>query len=250
VKLSDDLNFEVQRYYQQFLEEILPAINQAFDESVEDSRKNLVEQCYFQAASFSSWRQLLLVDNKDNCKEIYNEIQADLSASISSALTGNYRLSLMSIRSFIELSNLFSYYYFHPVEYDWWLKGNHVIKFSELNEKYLKGYKQLEAHRINTNIYQEWKKVSKYVHAEFKSYMESSDTLPLLPRYQKGKLGQWITHFKAATLYINQLFYVVFQNIYFDALSRIELHTPCQIIKHNLNEPLFSAIQKDRQNES
>ncbi|MEQ8756939.1 MAG: hypothetical protein RID09_25920 [Coleofasciculus sp. G1-WW12-02] len=247
----DELDFESKKYYKQFLEQIFPALEQAFNSTLEDPRTNLIEQGYCKATSFSSWRQILLIDNGANCHEIYNEIQSDLSASISSAITGNYRLALMSIRSFIELSNLFAYYYHHPVEYDWWLEDNHVIKFSELNEKYFKRYKQLEEYKINTNIYREWKKVSKYVHAEYKSYMQSSDTLPFLPQYQKEKLGQWITHFKAANLWINKLFYIIFQKLYFEAYKKIELQDLCQIIKGNLNDiNLFSSVQKEWSNQS
>ncbi|MHC5894899.1 hypothetical protein [Nostoc sp.] len=239
MEISQELNLESQKYYNQFLQQILPAVDKALNATLNDSRANLIEECYLKAISFSSWRQILLIDTKDFCQEIYNELQSDLAASISSAMTGNYRLAFMSIRSFIELSSLLAYYYYHPVEYSWWLNDNHLIKFSELNQNYFKCYKQLVANNINTNIYSEWKKVSKYVHAEVKSYMQSSDNLPFLPVYQKDKLGQWISHFSQSTMYINQLFYIVFQDAYYKAFSKIEFDSSCQIIKNNLNDETF-----------
>lgn len=187
---SNDLLIHSKRYYEQFLENILSSLNSAFHSTLQDSRSVCLEQCYYRAITFSSWRQILETIGKFRCQEIYNELQSDLSASITSALVGNYRLALMSIRSFIELSTLFSYYYHHHVEYQWWMKDRHVIKFSELNQSYFNQYDQLNAHNINSHIYQEWKNVSKYVHAEFKSYMQATEGLPLLPVYQKGKLGQ------------------------------------------------------------
>ncbi|MEH2209195.1 hypothetical protein [Nostoc sp.] len=239
MEISRELNLESKKYYTQFLGEILPAVNEALNATLNDSRANSIEECYFKATSFSSWRQILLIDTGDSCKEIYNELQSDLAASISSAMTGNYRLAFMSIRSFIELSSLLAYYYYHPVEYSWWLNDNHLIKFSELNQNYFKYYKQLVTNTINTNIYSEWKKVSKYVHAEVKSYMQSSDNLAFLPVYQKDKLGQWIFHFSQSTMYINQLFYIVFQDAYYKAFSKIEFDSSCQIIKNNLNDETF-----------
>ncbi|HEY9802693.1 MAG TPA: hypothetical protein V6D25_20180 [Leptolyngbyaceae cyanobacterium] len=233
------------KYYQHFLQQILPSISEAIDETLSDSRANLIENCYLKGTSFSSWRQILLQQAKVDYEILYNELQSDLIASISSAITGNYRIALMSIRSFIELSNLFAYYYYHPLEYSWWLNDAHVIKFSELNQNYFTYYKLLDKYHINTHMYSEWKKVSKYVHAEFKSYMQSSDDLPFLPIYQKSKLGQWITHFSKATIYINQLFYVVFKDIYFGLYSKIEFQNPCQIIRNNINnEALFSEVKE------
>ncbi len=246
MELFQDLIIESKKHYTFFLEQIVSSLGKNLDATLDDKRANLIEDCYFKAISFSSWQQILLTPNKENCSEIYNELQSDLASSMLSALTGNYRLALISIRSFIELSYLFTYYYYHPIEYNWWLDDNHVIKFSELNQNYYSNYKQLNTFNVNSNIYKEWKKVSKYVHAEFKNYMQSYENLTSLPVYQKGKLGQWITHFSKATIYINQLFYIVFQDTYFEAIAKVEYNTSCQIIKNILDESLFTAIKESR----
>lgn len=246
-----EISKESKKYYNQFLTDITSSLNKSFDNTLSDPRANLIELCYCQALSFPSWRQILSKNNGFRCEELYNEIQSDLTISISSAVTGNYRLALMSIRSFIEMSMLFAYYYNHPIEYQWWLSGNHVIKFSELQANYFNKYSQLNLYKINETIFQEWKRMSKYIHAEFKEYMQSSNNLPFLPTYQKGKLGQWINHFCKGTQYVNEFFYVLFQEEYFQVHDRIEFANSCQIIKQNLNnEHLFLNVQQTWKNKT
>lgn len=244
------LNQESRRHYQQFLESARSALMQSFDDTLNHSRSSLIEQCYFKAISFPSWRKILSTKGKLKSQEIFDEMQSDLTASIVSAVFGNYKLALMSIRSFIELSNLFSYYYNHPIEYQWWLDGEHIIKFTDLQQNYFNKYSQLRSYKINENISIEWKKMSKYIHAEFK-HMQSSSELPFLPVYQSSKLGQWLNHFNKATKYVNQFFYIVFKDLFFECFEKIEFDNPCRIIKHNLNdENLFLAVKTDLQNKA
>jgi hypothetical protein len=224
---------------------------QSFDDTLNEPKSSLIEQCYFKAISFPSWRKILSTKARFKCQEIYDEMQSDLTASIMSALFGNYKLSLMSIRSFIELSNLFSYYYNHPIEYQWWLNSKHIIKFTDLQQSYFNKYEQINLYKINQNINIEWKQMSKYIHAEFKHYMQFSNDLPFLPVYQKSKLGQWLNHFSKGTKYINQLFYIVFQALFFECYEKIEFDSPCQIIRQNLNdENLFLTVKTNWQSKA
>jgi len=249
MNFHQELSIESLRYYKQFLGNITSSLDQSFDSTLSDSRANLLELCYCSALSFPSWRKILSTGDGLRCQEIYDEIQSDLTTSIMSAVTGNYRLALMSIRSFIELSTLFVYYYNHPIEYQWWSNDNHIIKFSELHSNYFNKYNQLNSNKINETLLQEWKRMSKYIHAEFKHYMQSSEDLPFLPMYQKGKLGQWINHFCKITKYVNRFFYIVFQRQYFELYERIEFDSSCQIIRQNLSdENLFLSVQQDWKN--
>ncbi|MEH2457352.1 hypothetical protein [Nostoc sp.] len=68
MEISRELNLESKKYYNQFLGQILPAVNEALNATLNDSRANLIEECYLKAISFSSWRQILLIDNRDFCK--------------------------------------------------------------------------------------------------------------------------------------------------------------------------------------
>ncbi len=180
--------------------------------TVEYTDKELIA-CYGTSVLFKNW--LLCLDHigVKNLDGILKEIHEDINASFFHSYFGHYRSAHMHLRSVIELALQLIYFYQHEVEYQQWKNAEFRIKHEELTS-YLKKHPRLKQRttvNLITDITSNWKKFSKYIHAEAPNYFQSTLQSSQSKAISKAEFNIWKSNYKKTGFLINKLFLFFFR---------------------------------------
>lgn len=191
--------------------------SKAWKETLE-KHKDEIEEMLEKINLFDIWSNTL--QNNDAAKRLIPEIFMDGYVSIHFAGYGLYKYANVCLRSQLETTLRLIYFSTHPVEFDWWCKGNEWYRkgldrdvwgerydyFKELEyvkkfEKECDEDKRLfqEGKKVN-KIYQ---KLSEYVHSGIFSLQTKPNYFS--PKYEINEFKSWANHFKEIQEYINIL---------------------------------------------
>ena len=180
--------------------------------TVEYTDKELTN-CYATSLIFKNWLICLNHIGINNFDELLSEINEDVNSSFFHSYFGHYRSSHMHLRSVIELSLQFIYFYQHEVEYQRWRKADFRIKHEELI-KYLIKHPQLKVKTTKNligDISNNWRKYSKYIHAEAPKHFQTNLESVQTKQISKADFGIWKTDFLKTGYQINKLFLLFFE---------------------------------------
>jgi len=151
-------------------------LNAFWDETVSQFADDDLTDSYANSLIFKNWTIALNHIGINNLDPILKELHEDINASFFLAHFGLYRSAHMHLRSVIELSLQLLYFIHHEIEFKQWKTGDFRIKHEELTE-YLKKHPNLFGTSVVTligNITTDWKKFSKFIHAEAPAYFQSN----------------------------------------------------------------------------
>lgn len=184
-----------------------------------EEHKSEIEELMQKINLFDIWSNSL----QDNAaaRRLIPEIFMDGYISIHLAGYGLYKYANICLRSQLETTLRLIYFSTHPVEFDWWCKGNEWYReglatkdvwgerygyFTQLEyvkkfEKKCTNHKKLfaEGQRVS-KIYQ---KLSRYVHTSAFSFQTKPDDFA--PKHKIKEFAKWIDNFKEIQEYINLL---------------------------------------------
>lgn len=197
--------------------------NKNWKETLEE-HKSGIEKVIEKINLFDIWSNSL--QDNDAAERLIPEIFMDGYISIHFAGYGLYKHANICLRSQLETTLRLIYFSTHPVEFNWWCKGNEWYRkglatrdvwgekyeyFKEL--EYVKEFEKKcnedrrlfqEGKRVN-KVYQ---KLSKYVHTSAFSFQTKPDDFS--PKYKVEEFERWIDNFKEIQEYINILFILGF----------------------------------------
>jgi len=199
---EETIRQDISRYFDFFERANIDRFSDIWNSSF-NQRKRLLE-CYEYGIPFFQWN--LQLDKDGNFENLLAELLTDIRNSFILACIGAYRPAITFLRSILELTLQFIYYYHHPVEYKWWRDGSHHIGFKELVEYVQKitAFKQLIKSDVTERLRKQYKDLSKFVHAEDVWHTQSQGKFDIL-RFNKANLGRWRTHYKRTLSLCNLL---------------------------------------------
>lgn len=178
---------------------ILGKTNQVFEQTI--SGENYTQELtllntYFYWTEFISKKFSL----KSEAMQLLNEATLDLVSSLFNTFSGFYRQGVVSLRSSLELTALYVYYFDHPIEFRYFISeaGYKGPLISELiNNHYflVKKYCLLFIDEnklkkeLHTEVQNEYKKLSLYVHGRLKR-LQTIISLPI--NFDKNELSNFM----------------------------------------------------------
>lgn len=139
---------------------------------------------------------------EESSKESYRfflEAYNDLLCSHFQATLGSFRMSLISLRNFIENILSFLYYNDHPVELQLWSQGLHRMKISSYFEYFslsLKAKKTV-SYDVLGILKKEYETLSRAVHASATSFrMASTESFPNIIGSSTVQTSKWDTRLR------------------------------------------------------
>lgn len=188
--------------------------------------KEEIEKLLQKISVFDIWSNSL--QNNEAAKKLIPEIFIDSYISLHFACFGLYKYANICLRSQLETVLRLIYFSTHPVEFDWWCKGNEWYReglkskdvwgegfkyFAQLDyikkfEKRCEKQKRLfhEAQKINKT----YKKLSGYVHSSALAFQTKPEELLISPKYDLEEFKRWIRSFKEVQEHINILLILSF----------------------------------------
>lgn len=212
IKTEIELNFE--RYFNQISDE--------YEKCTSDlsTCKDRYKESYTRIVSINAWRETVIIPKcSADAESFFREAHNDIISAHSLARQGAWRVSLMSLRSFIENSLFGLYYMDHSIELQLWILGKHKLGFTECIN-YLSEHPGLRNKELITNILAELKEeyatLSKAVHGSSNNFRMSNDGKVFgVSSIDKAKLGSWLTRERAVLHCMN----VIFIAFFYDSLS-------------------------------
>ncbi len=178
---------------------ILERTNQVFEEtiSVENYTKELtLLNTYFYWAEFIDEKFPL----QSKMTQLLNEATLDLTSSFFNTFSGFYRQGMISLRSSLELTGLYVYYFDHPVEFKYFIsefgyKGPLISELINNHHFLVKKYcllfidKNKLKKELHTKVQNEYKKLSLYVHGRLRK-LQTVISLPI--NFNKSELSKFM----------------------------------------------------------
>ena len=206
--------------------------NQAWRITLENN-KNEIELLLEKTNLFDIWSNSL--QNNDVAKRLIPEIFMDGYISIHFAGYGLYKYANVCLRSQLETVLRMIYFSTHPIEFNWWCKGNKWYRnglknkdvwgeryeyFKEL--EYLKEFEKRckdtnRLFRDGKNINKLYLELSEYVHSGVFSFQTKTDYF--CPIYKINEFKNWANRFKRIQEYINILLILGFHKEFNDISS-------------------------------
>lgn len=219
-------------------EVILKKTNVIFDETLKELKH--YPQGLMSLNTYFYWVDFLEQHFSANeVMNLLNEATFDLISSLFVSFTGFYRQGMISLRSSLELTCLFVYYFDHPIEYRYFLKergikgpllselinkGNFLVKkycSIFVNENKLKK-------ELHTEIQNKYKILSKYVHGRLKKLQ----TLIAFPvDFDKTNFLEFMKNWEEVIALGNTVLAVRFAN-------------DIDSMEENIRDNIFSIIKK------
>lgn len=157
---------------------ILTKTNEVFKKTV--GQKNCTQQLTLLNTYFY-WSEFIdtIFTSKKQVMQLLYESTLDIISSLFITFSGFYRQGMISLRSSLELTTLFVYYFDHSVEFNYFIREDRYKGplISELINKHyflVKKYcllfidKKVLKKELHTEIQNEYKKLSLYVHGRLK----------------------------------------------------------------------------------
>ncbi len=177
----------------------------------------IFKESYRRIASLQAWRSYVIEPCvSKSCVSFFLEAQNDALVSHTLAQMGAWRVALKALRSCIENVTNCLYYKDHPIELEWWLRGDHRLSFSELLA-YLQKHPSIlglpgQVHGLD-QLQIEYRTLSRAVHASAKIFRMTDDSqVTVLWKNERAALGAWQTREKRTFILINQLLLCVFRD--------------------------------------
>lgn len=132
----------------------------------------------------------LIIENDEECGELWNEICIDLLAIINSALSGFYRTAIIGLRSVFEMGCSSIFYMDHPIEFYMFQKENTkadkyvstlVNEYSFFKTRYIKAFcsdideKQKEEDSFSKYLQRLYAELSDVVHGRYNKLANVDD---------------------------------------------------------------------------
>jgi hypothetical protein len=178
---------------------ILEQTNQVFEQTI--SGENYTQELtllntYFYWAEFIDEK----FPSQSEVTQLLNEATLDIISSLFNTFSGFYRQGMISLRSSLELTGLYVYYFDHPVEFKYFISesGYKGPLISELINKHhflLKKYCLLFIDEnklkkeLHTEVQNEYKKLSLYVHGRLRK-LQTVISLPI--DFNKSELSKFM----------------------------------------------------------
>lgn len=180
-----------------------------------------VERLLQKIGVFDIWSNSL--QNNKAAEKLIPELFIDGYISIHLACYGLYKYANICLRSQLETALRLIYFSTHPVEFDWWCKGNEWYREGLRNKDVwgegFKYFTQLEYVKKfektcekDKRLFQEaqrfkkiYKKLSGYVHTSALAFQTKPEELTISPRYQIEEFRRWFKSFTEIQEYINIL---------------------------------------------
>lgn len=237
--ITSEIESNFERYFEQLSREFIKCTSELA------ISKLRYKESYTRIVAINAWRETILIPNCDkDAESFFREAHNDIISSHSLARQGSWRVSLMSLRSFIE-NTLFGLYYMdHKIELQLWELGKHRLGFSEtLN--YLNEHPNIRNKDIMTNVLAELKEeystLSKAVHGSSNNFRMSNDGKVFgVSSLDKAKLGAWLTRERAVLNCINTIFIAFF----YDYLSGARNLSLRKIVSLSIRNNMHSQIKK------
>lgn len=178
-------------------------------------QKDKFRESYIRLISINAWRQQLIDEVASaKCSSFFREANNDIYSSHILARHGSWRVSLMSMRSFIENTFFGLFYIDHPVELRLWSEGGHKLGFSECL-KYFECHPDFKgravAKRCLEDLKSEYAQLSRAVHGSSEAFRMSQDGKVYgVSSIDKAKLGSWLTRERAVLNAVNILLLAFF----------------------------------------
>lgn len=183
---------------------ILTKTNEVFKKTV--GQKNCKQQLTLLNTYFY-WSEFIdtIFTSKKQVMQLLNESTLDIISSLFNTFSGFYRQGMISLRSSLELTVLFVYYFDHPVEFNYFLnesgyKGPLISSLIN-NEGFLtkrycgifidSGKLKEELHSKVTETYKE---LSKYVHGRL-GKLQSLTNMPI--NFNYGEFSKFMDKWKS-----------------------------------------------------
>lgn len=192
--------------------------NKNWEETLRE-HKSGIEKLIEKINLFDIWSNSL--QDNDAAKRLIPEIFMDGYISIHFAGYGLYKYANICLRSQLETTLRLIYFSTHPVEFDWWCRGNEwyrkgLATKDVWGEKY-EYFRQLEYVKKfekecdrDKKLFEEGQRVnkiyhtlSKYVHTSAFSFQTKPDDFS--PKYKIEEFMKWVDNFKEIQEYINIL---------------------------------------------
>lgn len=167
--------------------------------------------CYHATLIYKNWKQCLNHIGVSTMDVFFAELHEDINTSFFQSYFGLYRTAHMHLRSIIELSMQMVYFYQHEIEYSQWKDGDYVIKHDALNTYLKKHPNFIGQSTFIDQLTQEWKNLSKHIHAEAPSYFQSSKVSHATKAFSASDFGVWKSNFIKTTYLTNKLFLILFK---------------------------------------
>lgn len=169
--------------------------------------------CYSATLLFKNWLISLNHIGINHLDDILKELHEDVNAAFFHAYFGHYRSAHMHMRSVIELSLQFIYFFQHEVEYTQWRNAEFRIKHEEITT-YLKKHPELnfqEAANLVDAITNSWKLYSKHIHAEAPKFFQTNLQSAQTKRISKADFGIWKSNFLKTAYQVNKILLLFFK---------------------------------------
>ncbi len=181
--------------------------NKNWDKTLKKHKKE-IEKLLQKITIFDIWSNSL--QNNEVAKRLIPEIFIDSYISIHFSCFGLYKYAHVCLRSQLETVLRLIFFSTHPVEFDWWTKGNEQYRSGLSRDVWGEGYKYFEElenvkkfegkcdreKRLfrGKKINRVYKKLSRYVHSGPMYFQTKPDEFS--PRYELGEFRKWIKSFK------------------------------------------------------
>ncbi|MCK4321348.1 hypothetical protein KAX08_02380 [candidate division WOR-3 bacterium] len=139
-----------------------------------------------------------------NVTQLLYEATLDLISSFFNAFSGFYRQGMISLRSSLELTALYIYYFDHPVEFNYFLseagyKGPLISELINKHHLFVKKYcilfidENKLKKELHTEVEKAYKGLSLYVHGRL-GKLQTLISLPI--RFNKSEISKFIKEWK------------------------------------------------------
>lgn len=191
-----------------------------------DKHKKEIEELLQKVSVFDVWSNSL--QDNEAAKKLIPEIFIDGYISLHFTCFGLYKYANICLRSQLETALRLIYFSTHPVEFDWWCKGNEWYRkglrardvwgegfkyFTQL--EYVKKFeknckKEKRLFQESQKIKKIYRKLSGYVHTSALAFQTKPEELLISPKYQLGEFKRWSKSFVEVQEYINILLVLSF----------------------------------------
>lgn len=168
---------------------ILDKTNQIFKDTLEQKDYTLE---LTSLNTYFYWLEFLGENFSSKCEviKLINEATFDLVSSLFNSLSGFYRQGMIALRSSLELTGLYVYYFDHPIEFKYFFseggwKGPLLSQLIDKGEFLVKKYYSLFVDEeklrgeLHTEVRNTYKKLSLYVHGRL-GKLQTFDAFPIV----------------------------------------------------------------------
>lgn len=203
---------------------------------------------------FDTWAEIL--HPMPAAKLLIKEMFMDAYMSVHFSGYGLYKYAHMCLRSEMETALRLVYFSTHPVEFNWWVKGNDACRqgsakdvwgpgylyFTELDEikdfeKHCDARKRLFGSK-SAGIGGYHKKLSKFIHSSAGHFQTRADRVS--PSYNNDEFSKWYATFEAIQTYIHIILLLGFA----DKFKEMTTKQKESLLKHGVGSRYKNALKK------